>query len=51
MALVALNDPKAQKQADWLKAKAQACNATCPEAPILKVLETRGPFAAPSSMD
>ena len=45
VALQALNDPKAQKQADWLKAKAEACNDTCPEAPLLKALESSGPFA------
>lgn len=45
VALHALNDPKAQKQADWLKAKAQACNDTCPEAPLLRALEASGPFA------
>lgn len=45
VALQALNDPKAQKQADWLKAKAEACNDTCPEAPLLRALETSGPFA------
>ena len=51
VALVALNDPKAQQQADWLKARSEACNDACPEAPLLKALETRGPFAPPSSMD
>ena len=45
VALLALNDPKAQGQADWLKAKAEACNDACPEAPLLKALETSGPFA------
>lgn len=50
LALLALNDPKAQQQAEWLKARTQACNDTCPEAPLLKVLETRGPFASPGSM-
>jgi len=45
VALLALNDPKAQNQADWLKAKAEACNDTCPEAPLLKTLETSGPLA------
>lgn len=51
LALLALNDPKAQQQADWLKARSEACNDACPEAPILRALETRGPFADPSSMD
>jgi len=50
LALLALNDPKAQKQAEWLKVRTQACNDACPEAPLLKALETRGPFADPSSM-
>jgi hypothetical protein len=45
VALQALNDPKAQKQADWLKAKAEACKDVCPEAPLLKALEANGPFA------
>jgi Flp pilus assembly protein TadD len=45
VALLALNDPRAQEQADWLKAKAEACNDTCPEAPLLKALETSRPFA------
>jgi tetratricopeptide (TPR) repeat protein len=48
-ALVALNDPKAQAQADWLKAKAEACKDACPEAPLLKALERSGPFAVPPS--
>ena len=52
LALLALNDPRAQDEAEWLKAKAQACKDTCPEAPVLKALEANGPFAAPpSSMD
>ena len=49
LALVALNDPRAQTQADWLKAKAEACKDACPEAPLLKALERSGPFANPSS--
>lgn len=49
LALLALNDPKAQQQAEWLKARTEACNNTCPEAPILKALEAGGPFAQPSS--
>ncbi len=49
VALVALNDPRAEKQAAWLKARAQACGDTCPDAPVLKALETSGPFAGPSS--
>nr|MEA2798884.1 hypothetical protein [Phenylobacterium sp.] len=32
-------------KAEWLKARTDACNDTCPEAPILKALETDGPFA------
>ena len=49
LALLALNDPKAQKQAEWLKARSEACHDTCPEAPILKALEIGGPFAQPAS--
>jgi len=45
VALRALNDPKAQKQADWLKAKTEACMDVCPEAPLLRALEISGPFA------
>jgi tetratricopeptide (TPR) repeat protein len=45
VALQALNDPKAQKQADWLKAKTEACMDVCPEAPLLRALEAGGPFA------
>ena len=48
-ALVALNDPKAQAQADWLRAKAEACRDACPEAPLLKALQRSGPFARPPS--
>ncbi|HEX5264118.1 MAG TPA: tetratricopeptide repeat protein [Phenylobacterium sp.] len=36
LALANLKDPKAQAEDDWLKAKAQACADTCPEAAQLK---------------
>jgi len=36
MALVNLKDSKAQTEADWLKAKAQACGDSCPDAARLK---------------
>ncbi|HEV7386026.1 MAG TPA: tetratricopeptide repeat protein [Phenylobacterium sp.] len=36
LALANLKDPKAQAEADWLKAKAQACGDTCPDAARLK---------------
>lgn len=48
-ALLALNDPRAQDEAAWLKAKADACGDTCPEAGLLKVLKDRGPFAKPTA--
>jgi len=36
LALANLKDPKAQAEADWLKAKAQACGDSCPDAARLK---------------
>jgi tetratricopeptide (TPR) repeat protein len=36
VALANLKDAKAQGELDWLKAKAQACGDTCPEAATLK---------------
>jgi Flp pilus assembly protein TadD len=51
VALVALNDPKAQKQAEWLKAKTEACMDACPEAPLLRALKTGGPFGVSPSAD
>lgn len=36
LALANLKDPKAQTEADWLKAKADACADTCPDAARLK---------------
>jgi Flp pilus assembly protein TadD len=38
LALANLKDPKAQTEADWLKAKAQACGDSCPDAARLKAL-------------
>lgn len=35
-ALARLKDPKAQAELDWLKAKAQACGASCPDGAALK---------------
>lgn len=49
LALLELKSPKAEKEAQWLKARAKACGDTCPEAPLLKELETRGPFAPGTS--
>lgn len=48
-ALLALKDPKAQEEAQWLKARSAACAGTCPEAGMLKALDERGPFAAPAA--
>ena len=45
LALLALHDPKAQAQNDWLQARTVACNNTCPEAAVLRALAARGPFA------
>jgi Flp pilus assembly protein TadD len=36
LALANLKDPKAQAEADWLKARTQACADTCPDAARLK---------------
>jgi Flp pilus assembly protein TadD len=38
LALANLKDPKAQTEAEWLKAKAQACADSCPDAARLKAL-------------
>ncbi|MCR5878641.1 M48 family metallopeptidase [Phenylobacterium sp. J367] len=38
LALANLKEPAAQAQLDWLKAKAQACGDTCPDAALLKGL-------------
>jgi tetratricopeptide (TPR) repeat protein len=48
-ALLALNDPRAQDEARWLAERARACGDTCPDAAILKTLQTRGPFARPAA--
>ncbi len=48
-ALLALNDPAASEEFDWLKARSAACAGTCPDAGVLKSLETSGPFALPPS--
>ncbi len=40
LALANLKDPKAQAEDDWLKAKAQACGDSCPDAAQLKSLST-----------
>lgn len=37
-ALAMLQDPKAQAELDWLKAKAAACGTSCPDAANLKAL-------------
>lgn len=51
VALANLKDPKAQAELEWLKARAQACGDTCPEAADLKALvgavESAGQPAAP----
>jgi cytochrome c-type biogenesis protein CcmH/NrfG len=44
-ALVALKDPAAGEEAAWLRARAAACAAACPEAGVLQELQARGPFA------
>jgi len=49
LALKALHDPKAQIQAEWLRARMDACHDACPDAALLKTLETRGPFAPGAS--
>jgi Flp pilus assembly protein TadD len=36
LALANLKDPKAQTEADWLKAKSAACTGNCPDADMLK---------------
>ncbi|MET0274022.1 MAG: tetratricopeptide repeat protein [Phenylobacterium sp.] len=38
LALANLKDPAAQAELDWLKARAQACGTTCPDAANLKAL-------------
>ena len=45
LALLKTNDPTAQAQNDWLKARTLACANTCPDAAVLHALATRGPFA------
>ncbi|THD64439.1 tetratricopeptide repeat protein [Phenylobacterium sp.] len=40
LALANLKDPKAQAEADWLKAKAQACGDSCPDAARLKTFSS-----------
>jgi Tfp pilus assembly protein PilF len=47
MALANLKDPKVQEQLDWLKAKANDCNAGC-DAPALKALTAEVEKAAAS---
>jgi Flp pilus assembly protein TadD len=42
LALTTLKDPTAQAETDWLKAKAQACNDTCPDAARFKALQASG---------
>jgi Flp pilus assembly protein TadD len=46
LALANLKDPKAQAEIDWLKAKAQACGDTCPDAAALKAMTTEVESAA-----
>lgn len=38
LTLAKLNDPKAQAELDWLRARTAACGDTCPEAATLKAL-------------
>lgn len=53
LALANLKDPKAQAEIDWLKAKAQACGDSCPDAASLKgmvsALEAAQQGARPSA--
>jgi hypothetical protein len=35
LALASLKDPKAAEELAWLKARAQACGAACPDAKLL----------------
>lgn len=46
LALQALKDPALQGQSDWLKARAQACGDTCPDAGRLKALAAAGLYSA-----
>jgi tetratricopeptide (TPR) repeat protein len=47
-ALVARKDPAAAEERAWLQARSQACGGGCPDAQVLKALETHGPFATAS---
>jgi Flp pilus assembly protein TadD len=50
VALANLKDPKAQGEIDWLKAKAQACGDSCPDAANLKALSAAVEGAATGSV-